>query len=100
MAWVAGLGATTRLAPPAGLWKATKEDVAPNVCPTPSGHPKVSQTFPAAPQSVFLTLRGRDVLLYPDRATFYNPILTSVPRLFNRTSKSTESGYMTLLDAM
>ena len=37
---------------------------------TPSGHPKVFQTLPKAPQS---TPRSRDVLLYPDRATLYNP---------------------------
>ena len=39
------------------------------------------ETLPGALQSVlncllplFSTPRGRDVLLYPDRATFYNPV--------------------------
>ena len=35
--------------------------------------PKSAHTLPKAPQSVFSTPRGRDVLLYPDKATFYNP---------------------------
>ena len=37
----------------------------------------MSQTLPTAPQSVFITPRGRDVLLYSDRATFYNPAIHS-----------------------
>ena len=33
----------------------------------------MSQTLPRAPQIGFITPRGRDVLLNPDTATFYNP---------------------------
>ena len=47
--------------------------LAKSVSQTPSGHPKVSQTLPKALQCVSCTSRGRDVLLYPDGATFYNP---------------------------
>ena len=61
------------LFPPAGLWKVPEYDVAPKVCQTPSGYPKVSQTLPKAPQNVFITPRCRDVLLYTDRATLCNP---------------------------
>ena len=35
--------------------------------------PRTAHTLLKAPQSAFSTPRGRDVLLYPDRATFYNP---------------------------
>ena len=62
-----------------GLRNVRKEDIAPKVCQTPSGHAKVFETLLGAPQSVlkcllplFSTPRGRDVLLYPDKATFYN----------------------------
>ena len=42
----------------------------------PSGQPKVSQTLPKAPQSVFSTPRGRDVLLH-------NPtgLLSTTPKI-------------------
>ena len=35
---------------------------------------RAPKSVPNTPQSVFSTPRGRDVLLYPDRATFYNPV--------------------------
>ena len=35
---------------------------------------KAPKSVPNKPQNAFSTPRGRDVLLYPDRATFYNPV--------------------------
>ena len=41
--------------------------------------PKSVSNAIKAPQNMFITPRGRDVLLYPDRATFYNPVHSRDP---------------------
>merc|ERR1711869_113168 len=60
---------SARTEPDTRLWTVPKEDVAPEVCHTPSGRPTVYQTLPEALQRALRTPRGRDVLLYPERAT-------------------------------